>query len=321
MISFRKCSFSDNESESEGGAVAWGYESPLFEDCTFSGNTGGSGGAVSVRSGAPTFSRCIFTGNNGSYGGAVAVGSALLPSFEGSLFLGNSARAGGALAAGDSQVRLTNCTLISNSATDSTLGGGGIYAYTSAITIERSIIALSTSGEAFSCAGECCYITMSCSDVFGNAGGDYVGCLSDDLGVDGNISADPLFCDLPGGDFTLEAGSPCAPANSPPGCELIGAFPVECGTTGVPDGGIAGGLKPWLAVYPNPVRSRAEFAFDGLSRDSVEIYDSQGRLTAVVRPRGARAEWIPSSSAPAGIYFAMLRDPHTTKVVKFLLIR
>jgi hypothetical protein len=53
--------------------------------------------------------------------------------------------------------------------------------------------------------------------------------MPDMTGVDGNISDDPEFCDVPVLDFTLDSISPCAPGNSPPGCSLIGALDVGCG--------------------------------------------------------------------------------------------
>ena len=52
-------------------------------------------------------------------------------------------------------------------------------------------------------------------------------CIADQSGVSGNLSADPLFCDRPGNDFTIDAASPCAPTLRPP-CGLIGALGVDC---------------------------------------------------------------------------------------------
>ena len=34
---------------------------------------------------------------------------------------------------------------------------------------------------------------MTDCDVYGNEGGDWTDCIADQLGQDGNISADPLF--------------------------------------------------------------------------------------------------------------------------------
>jgi hypothetical protein len=72
--------------------------------------------------------------------------------------------------------------------------------------------------------------TLICCDLYGNEGGNWIGCIADQYGVNGNMSEDPLFCDPDNEDFTLREDSPCAPANSG-GCGLIGAVPVGCGAT------------------------------------------------------------------------------------------
>ncbi|MFB3907751.1 MAG: hypothetical protein ACE15D_05030 [Candidatus Eisenbacteria bacterium] len=75
-----------------------------------------------------------------------------------------------------------------------------------------------------------CYeaASVQCCDSYGNSGGD--GLCGIDLG--GNFSADPLFCDAPNGDYTLDWASPCLPGNHPDGvdCGLIGALDAACGT-------------------------------------------------------------------------------------------
>jgi hypothetical protein len=68
---------------------------------------------------------------------------------------------------------------------------------------------------------------LHCCNLYGNAGGDWVGCIADQFGISNNMSADPLFCDRPGSDYTIDAGSPCAAAHSG-GCGLIGALDVGC---------------------------------------------------------------------------------------------
>jgi hypothetical protein len=69
--------------------------------------------------------------------------------------------------------------------------------------------------------------TQRC-DLFGNAGGDWTGCIAGQEKGDGNLALDPLFCDMANGILTLDAVSPCAPGNSGD-CDLIGALPVDCG--------------------------------------------------------------------------------------------
>ena len=67
---------------------------------------------------------------------------------------------------------------------------------------------------------------LVCSDVYGNQGGDWVGCIAGQDGIDGNISEDPLFCDWQNRDLRLQEESPCAPEHNP--CGLVGFWTVGC---------------------------------------------------------------------------------------------
>jgi len=71
-----------------------------------------------------------------------------------------------------------------------------------------------------------------CCDIFGNGGGDWVGTIADQLGVDGNIWEDPLYCGTasPSNPYELHEDSPCA-EGATPDCGLIGAFRVGCSST------------------------------------------------------------------------------------------
>ena len=126
---------------------------------------------------------------------------------------------------------------------------GLVCAYGASPVLEQTIISFSR-WEAFPaihCDDPNSHPVLECCDIFGNAGGDWTGCIADQLGVNGNISEDPLFCDPEANDFTIAENSPCAPGNSPAGCDLIGALPVGCtATTAVPE--IALRETTWGAV-------------------------------------------------------------------------
>ncbi len=108
--------------------------------------------------------------------------------------------------------------------------------------IENTIIAFSQEGSAVG-DGEEGAITLTCCDLFGNPGGDWVGSIADQYGINGNICEDPLFCDAANGDLTLSCLSPCAPLSPPnPECDLIGAWSVGCGGTPVTES-TWGGIK------------------------------------------------------------------------------
>jgi hypothetical protein len=108
--------------------------------------------------------------------------------------------------------------------TDTGFPGPGIA------TLDRVIIAF-TDGIAVQCSGAG-VATLTCCDVFGNAGGNWTGCIAGQLGVNGNFSLDPQFCNLDMRDFRLHSTSPCLPGNHPQGkpCGLIGVYGSGCAT-------------------------------------------------------------------------------------------
>jgi hypothetical protein len=109
--------------------------------------------------------------------------------------------------------------------------GGAIHvrAYGCTTTIENTIVAFSDHTVGVACGGGV-PPELTCCDLFGNEGGDWVECVADQFGVGGNIAEDPLFCDPGNDDLTLDGDSPCAPLGNPD-CGLIGAWPVACGAT------------------------------------------------------------------------------------------
>ena len=100
--------------------------------------------------------------------------------------------------------------------------------------ISSTIVATTSGGSSIVCTGEAA-ATLTCCNLFGNDGGDWTGCVVDQLGVTGNVSEDPLFCGDASseGFYTLHSNSPCAPDWSPDGCGLIGAWGVGCSSTPV----------------------------------------------------------------------------------------
>jgi hypothetical protein len=106
-------------------------------------------------------------------------------------------------------------------------GNGGSLTAVSNATVSHSIISFGgMGGAAVYCEGSAA-VTVECSDVYGNAGGDWVGCIAGQLGVDGNISQDPLFNNPAAGDYSLLPGSPCLPENN--SCGLMGPRTMVCG--------------------------------------------------------------------------------------------
>jgi hypothetical protein len=144
------------------------------------------------------------------------------PTVTGCTFVSNTGGGGGGISCADgSEPVISHCTFWDNSAG---YGSGILSRGGSAPTIWNSIIAFGTNGVAVFCHSDS-RVHIYCSDIFGNEGGDWVGCVAGQLGVGGNLSADPLFCDPGAGDLHLSDASPCLDAD---GCGQIGAWGGGC---------------------------------------------------------------------------------------------
>ncbi len=234
----RNCRFSGNGTVGVGGAVACTAASPLIADCVFHGNSSelaaeGEGGALYCSQGAaPRVRRCLFFANSSDMGGAVSCSDGSAPELSECLLLENAGDSRGALGCiTGSTLTIERCTLVGNMG----VGGSGIYVDgTSTLIGVRSIIAFGYKGEAVACSGPGGTALLSCCDVFQNEYGDWIGCISGQNGVDGNIGKDPLFCHSanPSERYSLHSDSPCAPESNPD-CGGIGALGVGCGATPV----------------------------------------------------------------------------------------
>jgi hypothetical protein len=233
--SITECMFVRNVSyPGPGGALYSQGSHAIIRDCVFDANQGQGGGALGVSGGTLMVTGSTFRNNRMFFqqgdGGAVSAGGAAL-TLEGCTLLRNEFGAV-VISSGDAEVR--GCTFVQNDGwTFGYIVGSGLTVQLGAFaTIENCIFAFGTNGPALMnrVGGAGCSAT--CTDIIGNAGGDWVDCVEGQNGVNGNISADPLFCDRAQDDLRLDERSPCAPDNSG-GCGLIGAHGVGCRTTAV----------------------------------------------------------------------------------------
>jgi hypothetical protein len=102
-----------------------------------------------------------------------------------------------------------NCTFIDNTAY---IFGGGGMTFWNCIFTNCSFESNVNAGTFFNCA------------FYRN--GDVDEYFAANIGMNGNVLANPAFCGPAEGDLTICAESPCAPGNS--GVGLIGAQPVGC---------------------------------------------------------------------------------------------
>jgi predicted outer membrane repeat protein len=228
---FTDCTFIDNAAEHSGGGMRGGTSSELIR-CVFISNAARYGGGLYIRSScSPTLDECAFLGNSaGHSGGGIHCELHCSPVLTNCTFRENHTLIGGGMDISiESSPALINCTFWGNYA--SYCGGISIGELCD-VSLENTIIAFCSEGQAIGCNGG--DVVLTCCDIYGNAGGDWIEYIEDQYGVAGNICEDPLFCDPEIDDFTLHCTSPCAPF-SPPNveCDLIGAWPVGCGGTPV----------------------------------------------------------------------------------------
>jgi len=266
-----------------------------------------AGGALYCENAALSITDCVFDGNAAVYGGAIACRACTL--------------------------RIADCSFVHNSASDRA-AAIYIYYYTD-LDLDHSLIALSSQGEAIYC-NYSPSIAIACCDLYGNAGGDWTGGIADQEGVNGNFSADPLFCDPDGGNYHLHEDSPCAPSQAPSGCDLVGALGVDCAATAVAETETR--IPPTLTLYPavpNPFNPVAEITYgipqsDAPQRVVINVYDARGRrvitLVDATRPPGVyRVSWNGTdhkgNPAASGVYFYRITWNRETRTQRMVLLK
>ncbi len=106
--------------------------------------------------------------------------------------------------------------VINNTVCDNSLGGLSIR-YDSFVYVKNNIFCINA---AFGIQTELVSeADISYNDVYGQGNGNYIGDLTDQTGLHGNISSDPLFAD----DYHLAWGSPCIDAGDPADSVPLGA--------------------------------------------------------------------------------------------------
>jgi predicted outer membrane repeat protein len=223
-----ECSFLNNRAHySHGGGVQCFNSHAQISRCSFVGNWGQDAGGLECSGGAVSVDHCTFQDNVAAgYGGAVQF-RAGTPSLSACIFVGNDADIGGGLSCFYyTQATVTGCTFYGNNGDQESI----VHAEDNAhLSLENTIVAFGIDAIGVRCTPPGT-ISLICCDIYGNEMGDWVEHIADQLGVNGNICEDPLFCGPQAGDLGLASDSPCAAQNNPE-CGQIGAWPVECGST------------------------------------------------------------------------------------------
>ena len=195
---FTDCTFRENglTEAAVGGGLYVSGSTIAVTDCEFIGNSAGEGGGIHFTensSGAVT--GCTFADNNSIWGDGAGI----------SFFAG-------------CEPTVSGCTFVANYDHDM------IFKNASPI-VEYCILAFGIGGQVVNCY-EVANPTIHHCFIYENAGGDSL-CGEN---YHDNVWADPLFCGVEGGNYTLCADSPCLPGVTWP--SLVGAHDQGCDACG-----------------------------------------------------------------------------------------
>jgi hypothetical protein len=200
-----------------GGGAGIGVQGASFVeilDNVISNNDGGNGQANSgggiylFGTGAPIIKRNIIRGNSVNFfGGGISMGLVTDALIVQNLITGNQAYEGGGIhwIVGQPGARLINNTIADN---DAVSNGSGLFINGDDVRTEltNNIIVAKPGQSALYCGG--IDPTIRFNNVFSAGGPAYSGNCASRTGMNGNISADPLFANPTQGDYHLQQGSP-----------------------------------------------------------------------------------------------------------------
>jgi len=240
---------SENSAGAGGGIVCLDYSSPRIEGNTITHNLAGMAGGIGCEYSAPVIVSNVIAHNTANWdGGGIAFDEATIVSDNiithntadmpdgygggifcmgaGSLVTGNSITFNSAGYGGGIHTEW-NGTFTGNTISHNyAMWGGGVFIYyTSSPVLEGNIISFNGLN------GLACYpgspASVTCCNFYNDV--NFYEC-DDVIGINGNFSEDPLFCDAGAEDFHLDCSSPCVHGY---GCGRIGAWGVGCGSTRV----------------------------------------------------------------------------------------
>ncbi len=299
-VTIRDCVVENCAADYAGG-MHFSYADATVEDCVIRNcSSNDYGGGVYLYFSSPSFDHCLIYGSS-------------------------AATSGGAISCYESSPVLTRCTISHNSAAGH---GGGIYiGYDSHPELVNTIVSFSTDGEGvYGPASAIPGLTATCSDVYGNADGNYGGSISNKTGINGNISEDPLYCGADTGEFGLQGVSPCLPGGNSCGA-YMGALGMACHTRSLwyVEAGGAGDAATIQAAIDSAIAGDTVLVASGTytgggNRD----IKTNGKPILVASESGRDVTIIDCASAPGDNHYgfkAMDNEDTTTVVRGFTVTR
>ena len=276
------CDITDNVAGWNGGGmyiegVNQGY-SAYFHQVDIRGNTGSAGGGVQIQNSNPTFAFVEVSGNTGDVGGGIH--------FE------------------QSNAQLYNVTIVNNTAQT----GGGIQLkenysdISSEVHLENSIVWGNDPQQIyFHEEGMPNYMSILHSNIEGGYDAIEFNSNGDLLESEGNIDADPLFCNFDNGNFSLAENSPCVNVDWDSE-EYMGAHGIGCGL-------LDSELPAILSIEDVP-EDQGNWVYIEFS-SSIHDSDDEGPLGIYTIERQDGEEWVSLHSISAYGADSYITEAHT----------
>ena len=212
-----------------GGVFLFGPAAAEILDNVISNNTitDGDGGGISLNgAGNPVIRGNIISGNSASGFGSTSQGGGIVlvnrsdALIAQNLIIGNRAEEGAGVfwivPLGASGPTLVNNTIVNNDASQGE--GSAVFAdgLDANALLVNNVLAAPAGQTALTCGSfnDPNPPIIEFNNVFSDGGAAYGGICSDQTGLNGNISADPLFVDAAGGNYSVAEGSPVIDAGN-----------------------------------------------------------------------------------------------------------
>lgn len=274
----------------------------------------GIGGGIYLRDGLPELSYCEITGN-------------IAKTYFGVVWDDGK---GGGLYCYLTNPTITNCTIARNIAQgwpDFFTGtGAGIFCHTSAVTLNKSIVAFNEEAESIYLDSSAT-ISIDCTDIFGNEYGDWLPTFDSLQNQNNNFSLDPQFCDPISYDYQLSQSSSCLEGQSLCG-ERVGVYGMGCISTGVGDEPEAELPQSFILHqnYPNPFNGTTTISFESVSKTPflLTIRNILGEVVHTVRgiaDIGTNLVSWDANNFASGLYFYTIKLDDQKLTRKMLLVK